>query len=439
MKVSLLLAALILIAASVLGWRGHTRLAEVRTEHDRLVEEGRVLGIDAGAAAGDSGGAQTKSRRSEVVDKPAKVKAFAGELMAFAKEMEAMQKSGQQPGEGMQKRIFEIIDKMLDLDAAELKLLVGEIRSASDINDEMRSGILGFAVMMLANDHPAAALAIFTESGDLMKDQGNSQHVLSSAIARLAQDDPMAALDWIRKNSKTHPDLVGEQTKRGVLAGAARQDPKLAFSLIAELGFESSHMAVRSIVDTATSTEERKAVLAAMREHVKTLAGDAAKQMKEQTLNTLGQNISQAGYDSAMTWIGEANLSEEEMAEFAQGVQPWQTKAETGKWITWMSEKFPKEEMAPRMSMLMRQWANDDYKAAGEWLNDFKNGPTKDVAVKSYADAVLPYDPAAAAEWAVTMPAGKEKTDLMGNIYRQWKSKDEAAAAEFAREHGIEQ
>ncbi|MCW1913456.1 hypothetical protein OJ996_07720 [Luteolibacter sp. GHJ8] len=437
MKASLALAALILLAASFFGWRGHTRLAEVHAEHERLVEEGRALGIDGDAASG-SGDAQTKSRRAEAVDKPAKVKAFAAELVAFAKEMEAAQKSGQQPGEEMQKKIFAIIDKMLELDASELKLLVAELRATSDLSEDMRNGILSFAVMMLANDHPAAALALFAESGDLMKDQGTSQHVLSSALARLAQDDPMAALDWIRKNAKEHPELAGEQAKRGVLAGAARQDPKLAFSLIAELGFESSHMAVRSIVDTAVSAEERKAMLAAMREHVKTLNGDAAKQVREQALNALGQNISQAGYDSAMTWLASSDLSAQEMEEFAQGVQPWQTKAETGKWITWMADKFPKEEIGPRMSMFMRQWANDDYKAAGEWLNDFKEGPTKEVAVKSYADAVLPYDPATAAEWSLTMPAGKEKTDLMAQIYRQWRSKDEAAAEKFAEENGIQ-
>jgi hypothetical protein len=439
MKVSLLSAALILIAASFFGWQGHARLVDAREDHGRLVAEAEAMGLDASGTANGADGkaAQTKTRRDDPGDKAAVVKAFSAKLVAFAKEMEAMQKEGKQPDEDMQKRMFEVLEVMLSLDAAQLKLLVAEIRGTTDLSDEMRTGILGFAVMMLANDHPAAALAIFTESGDLMKETGSSQHVISSAVARLAQEDPMAALDWIRKNSKEHPEMVTDQTKRGVLAGAARQDPKLAFSLIAELGFEDGSRAVGSIVETATTTEQRKAVLAAMRDHAKTLGPEAAAAITKETLKELGQGLSRQGHDGTVAWLKESGLSPEETADFAEGVQPWQTKSETGKWIGWLAENVPGDKMEIRVTLFMNQWARDDYKAAGLWLNDFKDGPAKDAAVKSYADSVAPYEPASAAEWALTLPEGEERKKLLISIHDQWKSKDAEAAAEFARENGI--
>ncbi len=439
MKISLLIAALILLSASFFGWQAHGKLAGVRESHARLVEEARALGMDtAEAGTGSSKAAQTKSRRGDELDKPAQVKAFAAKLMAFAKEMEEAQKNGNQPDENMQKRIFEIIDEMLTLDASQLKLLVAELRSAPGINDEMRTGILGFSIMMLANDHPAAALALFTESAELMKGQGSQQHVITAALARLVQDDPIAALEWIRKNAKDHPDLVTDHSKRGVLAGAARQDPKLAFSLIAELDLkDGSTMAIHGIAETATTTEQRKAVLAAMREHVGTLEGKAAESIRQATLSALGQNLSRQGHEAATEWLENAGLSPEEKTDFIQGVQPWQTKDETGKWIGWMADNVPAEQMEGRVSLLMNQWTQDDYKAAGLWLNDFKDGPAKEAAVRSYAGTVAPYEPATAAEWALTLPEGNGRGELLKKIHQEWKGKDEAAAAEFARQHGI--
>jgi hypothetical protein len=438
MKISLLIAALILIGTSFFGWSGQQRLTAAREDHARLVEEAERLGID--AAEGASGSVQSvhaKSRRDEGGDKTAEAKAFAAKLVAFAKEMEEMQKSGTQPDESMQKRIFEILDGMLALDGSQLKILVAELRVAPGLNDEMRTGILGFAVMMLANDHPAAALALFTESSELMKDAGSSRHVISSALARWAQDDPMAALEWIRKNSKEHPDLVTDQTKRSVLAGAARQDPGLAFSLLGELDAKDRTMAVHGIAESATTSEQRKAVLMSLREHMKTLGPDAAASLSASTLNALGQGVSQEGHEAALAWLEGAGLSPEEKAAFAQGVQPWQAKGETGKWIEWMSKELPAEQTTQRVTLFMNQWARDDFKAAGQWLNNFQDGAAKDAAVKSYADTVAPYEPASAAEWALTLPEGQERKDLLTKIHGEWKSKDEAAAAEFARENGI--
>jgi hypothetical protein len=441
MKLSLLFAALILVAASFFGWQGHARLVEARAHHGRLVAEAEAMGLDATGTATGAGGkaAQTKTRREDGGDKAAAVKTFAAKLVAFAKEMEATQKGGAQPDENMQKRIFEILDEMLSLDAAQLKLLVAEIRSAPDLSDEMRSGIFGFAVMMLANDHPAAALALFTESKDMMKGGGTGNHVISSALSRWAQDDPLAALEWIRTNAKEHPDLVTDGAKRGVLAGAAKRDPRLAFTLIDELnlGAGGGWNAAHAIGESATTPEQRKGVLLALREYMKTTGGDEQNEVCRETLTALSQGAMREGYDHAVAWLESVELNLDETRAFAAGLSPWQMKDDTGKWIEWMDEKLPPEDVSLKVTTLMDQWTREDYKAAGVWLNDFKDGPAKDAAVKSYANTVAPYEPASAAEWALTLPEGEEKKKLLITIQKQWKGKDEAAATEFARQHGI--
>ena len=59
--------------------------------------------------------------------------------------------------------------------------------------------------------------------------------MISSALTKWASKDPLAALDWIRQNSENHPELVSEDAKEAVVAGAAATDPALAFRLLAEL------------------------------------------------------------------------------------------------------------------------------------------------------------------------------------------------------------
>jgi len=439
MKLSLLFAALILIAASFFGWRDHRQLSSARVDHARLVEEAQALGLEAGDPGKDGKrSSQSRGKRDGKPDREAQVKAFAAKLAAFANEMKAMEKSGVQPDEEMQKRIFAIMEEMLALDAAQLKILVAELRVAPGLDGEMRSGIVGFAIMSLANDHPASALALFTESSDLFKNDGMSGHVVTAALSRWSQDDPMAALEWIRKNSKDHPDLASDPTKRGVLTGAARQDPKLAFALITELGLEKDGMVGNSIVESAATPAERIAVLAALREHLKTMSDPEARaQLLSSTMASLGQKAAAEGFDSAVAWFESSATDKEELTAFADSLNPWTTKADTGKWLDWMADKLPPERISSKVDNLVREWTRDDYKAAGVWLNDSEEGPVKEAAVLSFAKTVAPYEPASAAQWALTLPEGKERESLLREVRDQWKKKDEAAAADFTRENGI--
>ena len=69
----------------------------------------------------------------------------------------------------------------------------------------------------------------------------------------------------------------------------------------------------------------------------------------------------------------------------------------------------------------MQNWAREDYAAAGNWLNEQSAGITKNAAIKTYADALHSREPEAAADWAVTLPEGKERSDLLQTIHSSLK------------------
>lgn len=442
MKLSLILSGIILLAAGFFGWQGYERLATARGENARLTHEAEELGLETTGLAATGGGkaATAKVRRgggASEQDKTAHAKDFAAKLIAFAREMEEAQKSGQQPDQEMQKRIMDLIGGILDLDANQLKVLVNEVRDAPDMSADMRSGMVGFAVMMLANDHPATALNLLAESSDLLKESGMSRHVVAGALQKWAESDPKAAIEWTRKNAKDHPEMVTDETKKGILAGAARLDPALAFTLVTELDLKDGSSLGSAVAEAANTPEQRTAVMAALREHLKTLDGKDRLAMLSTTMSALGGKAAQEGFSASTAWLGSTNLSAEEFEGFANGISYWQAKGDTGKWLDWMDGKVPADKLDNKVRSLMDQWTQQDYKAAGQWINDTKDGPVKNAAIRSYANSVAPYEPASAAEWALTLPENPERQELLGTIHAQWVKKDPAAAAKFAKENGL--
>lgn len=435
MKFSIALSALILVVGAGLGWRDHQRLETLRETHRQLAAEAELLGIS--TAPSDAAEPLVTKRKRE--DREAVARNAAAEFVAFAKEMEAHEKAG--TGESLQPRIMEMMALMMSLDSSQLKILIAELRASKELKDEMRQGLIGFSIMTLASDHPQAALALFTGSADLFEDGGMGGHVISSALSRWAKDDPMAALDWVRKNAEKHPDLVTEDAKRGLVSGAAMHDPKLAFKLIGELGLKDSSSAVSGIFSVAKSSEDRTAVLAALRDHVSALPpGIERGKTFSDALSSFGSSLAEEGFEFATRWIDAAGFTSEELGNLAGGMDHSVKTSETGQWIQWMNDTLPPEKIGQSVSGLARRWTENDYQAAGTWLAAAPEGPAKLASVKAYATTIARYEPEVAAQWALTLPAGKDRIETLLTIHGNWPRKDPAdkeAAAAFAREHGI--
>jgi len=418
MKPALIATAVILIAAAWLGQKNHQRLATARQENERILAEARLLGIDpADLLESASSSSLQRASRTPSADRDATARDFAARLARFVVDMKQREKDGTEPDEDFQKQLFEFMDEMLRLDAGQLKVLIDEIRNDPQLDAETRSNIVGFAVMMLANDHPAKALALFTESAELFDKQGMGEQVVSSALARLAHADPDAALAWIREHGKTHPGMVTERTKQGLLRGVARRDPLLAFQLIAELGIENPANTASQIASTAQDAAGRTAVLDALRKHIESLVpGEERHEILSQTIGALASRTVNDGFDSAVKWFDSVDLSKMESGLFFSHIGPHQTKEETGRWIEWMSGKLEPEAFDEKINHMVGNWALTDYQAAGGWLRETPAGPVRNAAVKSYAETIAPHHPESAREWANTLPPGPERDALLRRI-----------------------
>lgn len=441
MKHTLIITAGLAVAIGLVGWRNQSRISTIRTERQALYSEAERLGITTGA---ESPEAETTAAHRRRPDREAAAKATAAEVIAFAKEMEAMQKQGGNPNAdmaGFQERVLALMDRMTSLDSAQLKALIAEFRNAPGLSDEIRQGLIGFSVMTLSKEHPRTALELFTESSDLFPDNRMSKHMVSSALGEWAKKDPDAALKWMRANKEKHTDLITGQTKQHLISGVAQTDPKRAFQLLAELSDGSSpemNNPLNAIMQAARTPAQRTATLEAFREYAAGLpAGDGRTHATQQAISQLASQMAGEGFESSTAWITSAKLSPEEMEAFSDGITYNSKPEDKAKWIGWVTETMPPEKSASQVKQIVSQWTRDDYKAAGEWLVAEPDGPSKNTAIQAYAETVAPYEPDTAAQWALTLPAGKERDNTLKRIHRELKGKDADAAAAFAEKHGI--
>jgi len=436
MKISIAISILILLIAAAVGFNDRQKLSETRLSHAKLVAEAAELGVSIELETVDGEGLMTKRARE---DKEVEAKAAAKDMIAFALEMEKFKETGGQPDETMQQRITDFMDRMLSLDSSQLKILIAEFRASTEMNAETRDGMIVFAIMTLANDHPEAALSIFTESGDLVGNAMMAKHLLSSSLTTWATKDPDAALEWIRENGKKHPDLITNDVKAGLVQGAAINDMERGFDLIPELGLEKPDPALHRIAHGVKTPEERTQFLTLLRKYSKDIK-DGGSDSGKSSLSSLADGIAKDGFEAGSKWMTDNKLTPGETIVLASTIGYSAQSSEKGQWIAWMGENLGKGERDQQIRSTVINWTRSDYRAAGEWLASAPEGPTKMASVKGYVAAVSKYDPQTATQWALTLPVGEERNSALNTVFQNMPK--ETAAGQEAREsfkaqHGI--
>ena len=436
MKISIALSLLILCIGAVLGWRENQCYEIERTSFDKLAAAATHAGITLDPTRvedGKRGAKRERGRKNTEVD----VGQFIAGYIAFTKEMETPEKEGGPTNEAMREKGLKITDSLMSLNATQLKQLIAEVRTNQDLKQDYKQELIRISITALAKDQPQAALVLFTESSDLLKESRSAQHAFSTSLANCAKQDPAAALEWVRANAAKFPDLVNDDAKRGLISGAATNDPRLAFQLIGELGLKDDDNTLRQITAAAKTPEERTATLAALREHLATLPeGEVRDKASTSVLQSLTQNAAREGFETGSKWIESAGLNAEQLVEIWDSTFSLKLE-ESGKWVEWLGAKEPGKKTHDGIGDIVRYWTEKDYQAAGKWLTTTPAGPTKDISIRSYAEAVAKYEPESAAQWALTLPPGKDRDETLKRIYEKWPENDEAAKQAFKKLHGI--
>jgi len=316
------------------------------------------------------------------------------------------------------------------LNSTELEMMIESLKGYSDLSDEEKQQMAMFSIMMLSSQSPETALDLIVKGEDLLGKEIPSEFLIGAALGGLAKEDPMSALEWIKQNG----DKVGgvtQQMKMQLLQGVAGQDLAAAFGMIDELDYESP-ITGYSVLAQSVKTMDDVDVFLKEVEKVSYEEGERAGVHR-----VLASGPWMKDFEQAKTFLEGDSLSDETKNELIGGMQVYQLRGREGEWLGWLQEQ--KElEVQTTSTQLISGWARNDFRAAGEWLNEQEVGPNKQAMVKSYAQTLSEHEPEAAAAWAVTLPEGDERAGLYKKIYGTWMEKDRDAANDFAREHGLE-
>ena len=444
MKISIVSSVLILLAAAGLGWRNQQQLTVFRETYTKLVAEAALLEIPIHSS--EDGEVLRASKRLRE-DKDAATQLSIAKFIAFAKDY-ATAPGGISLDDAKNKRENELTALMLAMDSGQLKSLIRELHAVKEGGGSGWVSLFSDASLMLSSSDPQAALQLFFELPGFFDDDllGLKSQSLTTAVRALSKDDPSAALEWMKRNAGKFPEALADDFAHavdlGLISGSAMHDPKLAFKLIGGLksAITSSDSAIGIIVGTAKTADERMSVLAALRGYLTSLPDEKARSAAAGIgLATLGRGLSGSGFEVASAWLATAKLAPQETAMVVKEIVERET-LQSGPWIEWIGNTLPAEKGTESVRAMVNYWTEKDYIAAGKWLVSTPAGPTKNAAIRSYAEAVARNEPETAAQWALTLPPGTNRDATLANIYRNWPVKDpatKAAAEKFKVAHGI--
>ena len=429
MKISIAISVMILAAAAGLGWQIDRRLAAARTVERQLAAEAARLGISAGDAHA------TRSAKRIRIDREAEARLLAVEYIQL---VQASAK-GEKPDEILQTRYRDFSVRIAALDAASLKILIADVLDSQELDEQNRAEQAVLLLRGYARNDPRAALAFVVEHSASLKGVKSIEYVFSDSLGKWAKDDPISAVEWMKKNAVEFPDAMKAQSIHNVIYRTAAQDPKLAFTLIDGLGlnYSDAHFALNTIVTAATTNETRTATLSALREYRDAnQANKALTQAVDDNFGYFSQGLRKVSFADASKWVEDAKMNPRELNRFCERLSNGIVE-DTGRWIEWMGKVFPPGKGDGCIMDMIHSWTDHDYEAAGKWLDSAPEGPTKNAAIRGYAQTIFKHDPETAMQWIMTLPPGNDRDNTLRNIHLNWPKDDKEGAASFAKKHGI--
>ncbi len=431
MKISLILTALIIGLAAVFGVPRQLRINKLTTTWKGLESHAEDLEIPTDPSVSFSATSRSRSV-SERAAREKEVEEFATYLTEFAQRMQKAEESGEADQSEFQEEITEVILKMTNLSTEDLRTLFKAFSEDDTLDKRMKEGLIGFSIMMMASENPESALILALQARDSLGEEND--HLLQMTLAQYAQKDPTAAAQWLIDH-KNHLSESDSHIYQPVISQAATKDFQVALELIKTLELENAHGALARSVTPERANE----LLAALEKN------KISEANRQQIFSSLASSRAfLTDFKTASSWLNEADLSPQDRSNFIQSIHYWSTKENVSEWLSWVGQQEVADEDGinkrnSTIASLINNWAQEDFAAAGEWINQQPDGVARDHATLNYARTISRHEPAAAADWADALPSGPDKTRLVQTIYRNFKTKDPEGAAAFAQKHGLEE
>jgi hypothetical protein len=394
---SLLISALILIAAALLGWREKRQYSSEKATSDKLLNDVRAdPGIDPDSPI------NIERRKAERAMKE-KVQVLNRDF--FALYSVPPESSAAAFAEERLRIEADLKSRLGALSPEEVKMFMEECYNNPDLNAQIRQSLDVFVQKVFIVKYPIEMARMMTQSpkqfgiGD-----GKGYDLFSHLVYYYSGEQPDLQIVF-QCLSEAPPEFqsryVGLSTRFGTESPSQR----------AELLEEMRYFAV--------TPEQQELVNGQLSE----LA--------------FGRSDAKGSFIELSDWLGSANLSSDELVAATKGMQDKVRVGETAQWLDWLAKNdIPDDVSKERAFELAARWTEKDYQAVGQWLTSSPDSPEKTAVAGAYAAKVYPYDPENAMKWIQTLPRGLDRTKALEAIYQNMP-KDSDAAKAFASDNGL--
>jgi hypothetical protein len=396
MKRSLLVSSGLLIIMILLGLRNQNRLDAALRYHKQILIEASRAGVSVSLPS------TKRSIRSR--ENPEVQRALA--------ECRAVITAG-----GKDDALIQSIAS--GLSALNLQELIIAVHGDQLLTKEHRIKVFNELMFYVSQNKPKQFIEMVLKHPEFVSGEAGDKELrryACIAIQTVAGYDPEAAVNASLQLRKLMPAAI-KVPSRILLEAFAKLPPQRVFDWYREMGIQPEPFDL-NLYFTAAKTPAKKAEKAwALSDYIRSFENSPLRnELMAGARRDLAAATGRAGFDSGKAWADAVVSTADEASSFLWQAINTSANGDIPHWIEWAAAKFPDKVEKLGIDEGVRHWADSDYQAAGNWLTSLPDGPLKIQAIQGYVDGVKTLDPEVARQWALTLPPGPEREEMLKRI-----------------------
>lgn len=310
-------------------------------------------------------------------------------------------------------RNYHELNKLLGANVSQSMAILERIRSSSSMNSLHKHQAVSRCLRRFSEADPEETMEFVFAANELIFGDSPLDVSYSLPMFTWLKRSPELVLKWVDERESQLPQKVVSECWRAIVPAIAPSDPKLAMELFKKLepGTDNQLSAASCAAYQLETTEQ-------FREFYQAWSSD--EQLSDKThrawVSSFARTLLRRPLVDRFALVESLDFQELESRELAKALLKQQQSDSPKEWLGWLAEKMGYTE--PYLSKYLDNWAMNDFKAYGNWLNSEPEGELRELGIERYVNALAPHEPQAAEDWAKSLKNAEKRNELLDRLAR---------------------